>query len=90
MLDPRPIYEQLRSLCGKRVRYLGEDLIVVDLLDEPYALVLQADGDPAIQADLHGNPCRRAPRTLTVPLLDASGEKLNPDLAEIGVPIKTS
>ncbi len=44
----------LRTLIGLRVRYLGDDCTVVEVLDEPPTLVLEAANHPTIHADAHG------------------------------------
>ncbi len=51
----RPIdLPHLRALIGLRVRYLGDDCTVVEVLDEPPTLVLEAANHPTIHADAHG------------------------------------
>lgn len=54
MLDEPIALPHLRKLIGLRVRYLGDDCTIVEVLDEPPTLVLEAIDHPTIQADAHG------------------------------------
>lgn len=44
----------LRALIGLKVRYLGDACTIIEVLDEPPTLVLEAANHPTIQADAHG------------------------------------
>ena len=65
---------QLRGLIGCRTRYQGRSLVVVDVLMEQPAVVLQeGDGDRPIQANQFGEVGRRAPASWTIPVYEAGG-----------------
>jgi hypothetical protein len=74
----------LRSLIGRRVRYMGELYEVFEILEhDPLALVLQNEAHLRIQPDQHGEAHRRVPETVTVPVtLNAMAE---PDFREMHI-----
>ena len=78
------IEQQARDLLGRAVTYRGHTCRVVELLDDPPALILQdeASGTTDMQANQHGEAHRRVPRTYTVALYhyNAAGEReVHPD-----------
>lgn len=59
----------LRKLIGKTVRYYGIPHIVVEILEEGPALVLEPQqGAESIQLDSYGRPRRTAPQPSVVEL----------------------
>jgi hypothetical protein len=66
--------DHLRSLIGRRVRYAGEPYRIADVLPEGPSLVLEHQDHNRIQDDLQGRAYRRVPETLSLRLLDESGE----------------
>lgn len=72
----------LNGLAGRHVEYRGTRYMILEVLPEGPAVVLQSlsEDSRALQDDQYGNPSRRVPYTLTVALLDASGSGLNPAL----------
>ena len=79
-LDP----ERLKTLLGQTVTYQGLSCRVIDILVDEWALVLR-DGDDRriLQANQYGDAGDHQPRTLTVTLLNARGDGLNPELPEL-------
>ena len=79
-LDP----ERLKTLLGQTLTYQGQSCRVIDILVDELALVLR-DGDDRriLQANQYGDVGEHQPRTLTVALLNASGDRLNPELPEL-------
>ncbi len=70
--------EQLRALIGERVRYLGRDWEIVEVLEDGPALVLQDLSQKVIQPDQHGEAHRRVPTAVTIPIFAPDGSALNP------------
>jgi hypothetical protein len=59
----------LRKLIGKTLRYYGIPYIVVEILEEGPALVLEPQqGGESIQPDSYGRPRRTAPEPVVVKL----------------------
>lgn len=79
-LDP----DRLQILLGQTVTYQGLSCRVIDILVDELALVLR-DGDDrrVLQANQYGDAGDHQPRTLTVALLNARGDGLNPELPEL-------
>lgn len=72
---------QLRALIGMRVRYLGEEWVVIEVLDSPASLVLEGIGQaPTMQADVHGRPWGYAAQTLSIPVLTEDHTGLSDEL----------
>lgn len=64
------LIDKLRGLTGQRFSYLGEHWHLIEVLGHEDALVLAAlasDGGE-VQSTQYGQPNRRVPRTLTLPL----------------------
>lgn len=59
----------LRRLIGLKVRYQGETCMVVEVLETPCALVLEAL-DSTMQADMHGRAWEYGRAHHTVPVLN--------------------
>lgn len=74
-----PTLEQLAGLIGRRTRYRGRELLVVDVLgDSAPELVLQeAPGPGVIQSNQFGEANRRVPETWTIPVLAPNGRDLH-------------
>ncbi len=62
--------EQLRGMIGVRVEYEGVACKVIEVLEDPPAIVLQCIDASCIQLNQHGDPTRRVPQTYTVPVLN--------------------
>ncbi len=65
---------KIRDLIGRHVTYKNIKYVVIEVLDEAPALVLEAH-DTVIQADQHGEAHRRVPNTETVPVLSSNGNE---------------
>jgi hypothetical protein len=71
----------LRALIGLKVRYLGRPWIVVEVVDSPPSLVLEADAPASvIQADMHGRPWEYVVETRMIPVLTQDQTALSEDL----------
>ena len=76
---------QLQALVGRRARYQGRSLVVLEVLPETPAVVL---AEPAaqrpIQANQFGEVGRRAPATWTIPVYQPDGS-YHPLFRELGL-----
>jgi hypothetical protein len=73
---------QLRGLIGQRVRHRGLVCVVIEVLEDGPALVLEdCRNRPAIQDDQYGEPHRLAPRSFVLPVW--KGRELNPDFLNL-------
>ncbi|MET0048015.1 MAG: hypothetical protein ABW066_09545 [Sedimenticola sp.] len=78
------LIERLRHLIGNRVRYLEQEWILLDILADEGSLILSSqEQDAPIQTDQYGQPTRRSPETLLVPLFDAESESYSEEAMEI-------
>jgi len=75
----------LRALLGRTVRLEGREYQILELLKDCEALVLLPleEEKAPIQTDQYGDPRRRAPRPVTVPIWSEVRETLHPVVEEI-------
>lgn len=81
------LLSQLRNTIGTQVEYNGVPCAVVELLEEPLCLVLQALGPRrAIQESQYGRPQRWVTPIFTIPCLseEAAGV-FHPELLALGL-----
>ena len=77
---------QLRRLIGQSVRYQGVKCTVIEVLEDDPALVLEAcHQQTTIQPDQHGEAHRRVPTTITVPVLNKTGNEFTPGFLDLGI-----
>ena len=80
--------QQLRQMLGARLRYRGRRYTVIEVLDDQFELVLEADLPTShIQTDVHGNARREIRELLTVSALNADRSELHPEFLEIAFTI---
>lgn len=77
--------DKLQTLLNQLLIYQGIPCQVIEILREEPALVLRdaRREQTVIQPNQYGDAGPRVPQTFTVSLFDASGQRLNPDLAEL-------
>lgn len=76
----------LRALIGLRVRYEGRPWVVVEVVESPPSLVLEADGGASvIQADMHGRPWDYAAETRMINVLTADETGLSDELLSLEI-----
>ena len=76
--------EQLREMLRARLRYRGLSYTVIEILDDRFELVLEADLPTSqIQTDAHGNARREMRELVTVPALSTDRSVLHPEFLEI-------
>lgn len=73
----------LRTLIGLRVRHQGDLCVVVEVLESPPALVLQAVGPASLMADQHGHPWEYAVETRVLRVLNEDRTRLNDALLDL-------
>lgn len=84
MTDKLPItVNELRAMIGMEVLYRGRPGKIIEVLEDGPSLVVQLHGQAAIQANLHGNPFRRSPSTVTVRALTENGTQLHRDFLDL-------
>lgn len=70
--------DELRSLIGRRVRYRGRELLVVEvLLEEPAVVLREPGGAREIQGNQFDEAGRRVPKTWTIPVYAPGGRELH-------------
>lgn len=67
----------LRSLIGLRLRHQGQVCIVVEVLDEPPALILEQESGSHLMPDHHGRPLEYAAPTHYLPVLSEDRKALS-------------
>ena len=83
-MDDLILTERIRSLVGSHFNYLGKTWLLIEVLTDEGKLVLaDAAQNAPIQVDQYGQPLRRAPETLLIPLFDADSEAYSEELLEI-------
>ena len=81
---------KLRGAIGEQVLYNGVNCTVVELLEQPLCLVLQALGArTAIQDSQFGSPYRRVTPVYTIPCLNDEGDGgLHSELLALGLSLE--
>ncbi|MFQ5582543.1 MAG: hypothetical protein ACE5F3_07975 [Mariprofundaceae bacterium] len=69
--------QAMRKLIGRRVRYLGQDCEVTDLVLEEGLIILSADEGTDMQEDSYGRAHRLVPRQQSLRFRDAEGHPTN-------------
>ena len=73
----------LRALIGLRFLHQGQTCRVVEVLDDPPALVMEMESAPRIMPDHHGRPHEYGSTTHIVPVLSDDRLSLNDALLEL-------
>ena len=73
----------LRTLIGLRLLHQGQVCRVVEVLDDPPALVLESEALPRIMPDHHGRPHEYGSANHVVPVLSDDRLGLNDALLEL-------
>lgn len=83
---PKLTLPHLRALIGLRVRYEGRPWVVVEVVESPPSLVLEAEGTASvIQADMHGRPWDYAVETRIVKVLTSDETGLSDELLSLEI-----
>ena len=84
VLDDKQLMKRLRALIGSRFHYLKQDWSLVEILVEEGTLVLSSlEKHAPIQADQYGQPARRSPENLVIPVFNPEGDGLSDELLEL-------
>ncbi len=73
----------LRTLIGLRLRHRGSPCRVVEVLDSPPALVLEAIAPASLVADQYGHPWEYAAETRVLRLLSDDRTRLSDALLDL-------
>ncbi len=87
MCNISKLIKQLRSTIGVEVEYNGSRCAVVELLEQPLCLVVEAlSARSTIQDNQFGSPQRRVSRIFTIPCLSESNDgTLHQELLSLGL-----
>jgi hypothetical protein len=77
------LLSKLNSLIGHEVLYDSRHFVIIDIVQDGPAVVLEAHEDLYIQSNAHGVANRRRPRTHTIPLKSEVRNDLHPLLLEV-------
>lgn len=66
--------EAMNALVGRRVRYLGEEYEITDIVYVEDMMILSADSDTIMQEDSYGRAHRRVPKVQNLRFRDAHGQ----------------
>lgn len=88
--NDQEIVKQLRSSIGTQVHYNGIRCSVVELLEDPTCLVLQAlETRSTIQDNQFGTPQRRVTQVFTIPCFsEITDGRLHDELLSLDLPLK--
>lgn len=74
--------QAMRARIGKRVRYYGQRYILVEVIEDIPALVIQPEqADSIIQQDAYGNPRKFSKEAVTISIFAEDGKTPHSDLA---------
>ncbi len=73
----------LRALIGLKVRHRGEPCIVVEVLESPCSLILEAHSASSMMADLHGRPWEYGQEHRVIPVLNDDRTALHDALLDL-------
>ena len=77
----RRFLERLLRLIGRDCFYLGKHCVVIDILSDERALILESrEGLAPIQTDQYGQATNRSNELLQVPILDEDGTSFSDDI----------
>lgn len=86
MIDLPISSTNLRAMLGARLQYRGAPYTVIEIIDTPTALILEADEPSSrIQTDVNGNARREMRELVTVPIFTADSEKLHSEFLQINL-----
>lgn len=68
---------------GKTLRYLDQNYQVIDVIESPLSLVIQAIDEQDIQTNQFGEARRRVNTTQTIKVTMSNGNKINPVLNQL-------
>jgi hypothetical protein len=73
----------LRSLIGLRLRHQGRTCIVIEVLDDPPALILEQESGARLMPDHHGRPMEYAAPNHVVRVLSEDRSSLSDDWLDL-------
>lgn len=83
-MQDRDFILRMRSLIGSRFNHLGREWVLHEVLADEEVLVLADPSNKAIiQENLFGEPSRRGPETVLIPLFGEVPDTLSEELLEL-------
>lgn len=83
-MDDKDFIQRIRPLIGNHFVHLGRKWELIEVLADEGAVVLAAPSHTAvIQTNLFGEPSRKGPETVLVPLYGSSHDTLSEELIEL-------
>lgn len=83
-MDDQDFIQRIRPLIGKHFMHLGREWQMIEVLSDEGAVVLADPSNNAvIQTNLFGEPSRKGPETVLVPLYGSSHNTLSEELIEL-------
>ena len=80
----RRFLERLQRLIGRDCSYLGKRCLVIDILSDEGALILESREQlPPIQTDQYGQATSRSNELLQVPILDKDGTAFSGEIMDL-------
>ncbi|MCG6861901.1 MAG: hypothetical protein LJE70_11565 [Chromatiaceae bacterium] len=80
----RLLLQRLRKLIGRNCDYVGKKCLVVDVLSDEHALILEArEHLPPIQSDQYGRAAHRSNEMLQIPIFDDDRTKFSEELMDL-------
>jgi hypothetical protein len=76
----------LAGLIGRRFRYRGRAWVVLEVMPDANRIVLSPEGGArrrSIQSDQYGQPLRRCPDCLSLPISTSDGDAYSEDMLEL-------
>ena len=86
MHEPAISPANLRAMLGSRLQYHGAQYTVIEIMDTPSALILEADHPSTkIQTDVNGNARREMRELVTVRVYSADQTQLHNEFIHISL-----
>ncbi|WP_260291676.1 hypothetical protein [Sedimenticola hydrogenitrophicus] len=83
-MHDRDFIQRIRSLIGSHFNHLGKEWVLHEVLADEGVLVLADPSNKAvIQTNLFGEPSRKGPETILIPLFGKGPDTLSDELMEL-------
>lgn len=83
-MEKSDLLRYLQSLIGRGFAYRGEVVVLIDVLREEEAVVLDRRGGPtSIQSDQFGRPLRRIAGSSVLPVFAGESRRISEELREL-------
>jgi hypothetical protein len=83
-LEDQDFIQRMRTLIGSHFNHLGREWVLHEVLADEGSVVLADPSSQAIiQTNLFGEPSRKGPETITLPLFGNTPDSLSEELLEL-------